>query len=281
MIGWKRAFALLCLTAGLGGCPLPGLLTRPDIVPAGPSSSDIAQAVFNAQQHRLTAQLEAIERSRPSSEEILLRIGLATALLEENEFTAAREHTDWLVVIQPESWIVWQQWARVRLFAERDLHGALAGAERCLELMATASGCMRVQGLALLELGQEQQARASLEAALQTLPRDAQLIEQVARLRMAQGEPDSALQLLWRAIGQGIDGTTIRLVAGSAAENAGQLEDARTHYEWVMENHREPVLGARYMLLFLQRQGFTNEAAALSRRIYGSSSGRSTARQTR
>ena len=278
MTSWKQAVILLCTAVCLGGCALTGIFARPQETPPGPSASDIAQAIFNAQQHRETARLRAIDRARPSSEEILLRIGLATALLEENEFTAARDHTEWLVVIQPESWIVWQQWARVRLFAERDLQAALMGAERCLQIMATASGCMRVRGLALLELGQEQEARTSLEAALQTLPRDAQLIEQVARLRMAQGESESALQLLWRAIGQGIDGTTIRLVAGSAAENAGRLEDARTHYEWVMENHREPILGARYMLLFLQRQGFANEAAALSRRMYGTSATRNSRR---
>lgn len=276
-MGYPQGLLLLCTAACLHGCALTALLVKPEQL-AGPSASDIAQATFNAQQHFETAQLRAVSAARPSSDEILLRVGLATALLEENEFSAAREHTDWLVIVQPESWIVWQQWARVRLFAERDLQAALVGAERCLLLMATASGCMRVQGLALLELGQEQRARESLEAALQTLPRDAQLIEQVARLRMAQGEPESALQLLWRAIGQGIDGTTIRLVAGSAAENAGLLEDARIHFGWVMDNHREPILGARYMLLFLQRQGFANEAAALSRRLYGTPATRGNAR---
>jgi hypothetical protein len=268
---WRQQIAALSAAALLSGCGLTGPLLRPAETTPGPSASDVAQAIFSAQQHRESAQLQAAERARPSSDEILLRIGLATALLEENEFVAAREHTDWLVVVQPASWVVWQHWARVRLLAERDLNASLGGAERCLELMPTASGCMRVRGLALLELGREQEARESLEAALTTLPRDAQLIEQVARLRMAQGEPESALQLLWRAIGQGIDGTTIRLVAGSAAENAGRLDDARTHYEWVMEHHREPVLGARYMLLFLQRQGFVNEAESLSRRMYGNS----------
>lgn len=273
-----QGVATLGLFATLSACALAGLFHRPEPVLPGPSASDVAQAIFGAQQELEIAQELAAAQARPSSTEILLRVGLATALLEENEFVAAREHTDWLVVVQPASWIVWQQWARVKLFAERDLNAALQGAERCMELMATASGCMRVRGLALLELGREEEARESLEAALRTLPYDAQLIEQVARLRMAQGEPDAALQLLWSAIGQGIDGTTIRLVAGSAAENAGRIDDARTHYQWVMDNHREPVLGARYMLLFLQRQGFTTEAEALSRQIYGNAGARRNSR---
>jgi predicted Zn-dependent protease len=188
----------------------------------------------------------------PSDDEINIREQLVFQLMAQHEVHAARPHLAWVLQVRPTSWRLHLYQAEIWLRDGRS-EDAASSAAACLSLMEGMEACEALLGLALSDLGRWEDALPPLQRAWRSRSTDEQLLERLARALLQTGQPDQALDLLQERFVMGQDTLQLRLLAGAAGEQARRWSEARRHYDWVAETHRNPEVGRRYLAEHLRR----------------------------
>ncbi len=213
------------------------------------------------------AILRARDAARPSDEEIDVHARLADALLDERRHDDALDHVGFVCAARPGLYTCRRLEARSLLYGRSDLEGALAAADACIALNDLVYDCHLIRGLSLSDLGRPADAVGALEAAWALRPRAAEPAEPLARALMALGRWDDAVAATERALDAEPWSVPVRLLRAHVLERAGQLEAAEAEYRRLVALHHQPATALRYLQMFYQRQGRTDDAATVGREI--------------
>jgi len=236
-----------------GATPLPPRDPEPGIA--------IAQQQLHAARNRAGLDAELPEA------ELLQRLDLARALIDEAEYEEALAHLAILRRARP----LWHTYryeeARALLRGRADVDGALASVDECLTIRPDFADCHLLRGLVLSDAGRPADA---IEAWLQ-----AEAVadwvhierERLARAALPSGDLEAARAWAEDAVDETRGRVSALLIRATVSERLGDLEGAEADFAAIADRHVDPVAGARYLLGFYRRTGDAEAAASVQRRI--------------
>lgn len=259
--GRGAAFATVFATAlgaalGLVACgaaPLPPRDPDPGIA--------IAQQQLHAASNR-----GGLEAELPESE-LLVRLDLARALIDEAEYEPALVHLAILRRARP----LWHTYryeeARALLRGRADVEGALASVDACIAIRDDFADCHLLRGLILSDAGRPADAidawlHAEAIAEWVSIER-----ERLARAALQAGDLERARAWAEDAVDESRGSVSALLIRATVSERLGDLDGAEADFAAIADRHVDAVAGFRYLLGFYRRTGDADAAARVQRRI--------------
>ena len=194
-------------------------------------------------------------------------VATAHALLDQERYEEAAERFD-VVSRARGAWYSYRAAYAEAIWRGRgDFQEASLQIARCLELRPLSLDCHTIRGLMALDLGDAATAIDEFQALLSARSSDVDVRERLGRILLDADYVDEALDALRPAVEIEPERLSLVLLFARALETANAIDEARAAYEAVRDTHRDPIRGATYLLRFLERQGFTSEAARLHRTI--------------
>jgi tetratricopeptide (TPR) repeat protein len=245
------------LAAGcVTGCGAPQLPPRDP----GPATA-IAKQLLHA-----SANLGGRAAELPE-DELLARLDLAGALIDEAEYDRALEHLAILQRARP-MWHTYRyQEARALLRGRADVDGAMASVEACLELRPDFADCHLLQGLLYSDAGRPRDAIDSWLRAEDVAPWTRVDRERLARAALQANDLDRARDWAEEAVEETRGSVPALLIRATVSERLGDLDGAHADFAAIAARHVDPVAGDRYLLGFYRRTGDADRADAIQRRI--------------
>jgi tetratricopeptide (TPR) repeat protein len=203
----------------------------------------------------IDAYLRAV---RLDPDHLPIRTNLATMLVLERRASEALPHAEAAVRIEPDSVVAHNVLGRAR-FETGDAAGALRSFEQAVRLDPADEGAHRNLGLALIRTGRPAEGVAHLETAAGLAP-DAGLLVMIAEARLTLGQRDEARRTLEAALRLQPEHPGAHFQLGNLLAEAGDAAGAIPHLERAVHGMPRAVPPLFNLGLALDTVGRTQEA---------------------
>jgi protein O-mannosyl-transferase len=206
-----------------------------------------------------------LEAARLDPGHLPTRVNLATLLVLDGRSAEALPHAEVAVGLAPDSAVAHNALGRAR-FESGDASGGLRAFERAVRLAPADAGAHRNLGLALGRTGRLAEGVAHLETAAGLAP-DAGLLVGIAQARLALGQQADARRSLEAAVRLRPGHAAAHLELGCLIAGGGDAAGAISHFEVAMRGMPEAVAPVFNLGLACEAVGWRSEAIRCFERV--------------